>query len=592
VKKVLKKNGIELTKIALHDGAVPLGTPVLGVGFPFGQDSVKVGVGHVAGSHHVWGNLALQHSAPINPGNSGGPLLNKDGTKAYGINYAKSVYKGAERMSYAIPAWRIKHIMAVYKRNNPGDLTRYVVEFPAVDDGPKGVVDINSQKALYKMTGCSKGVYLAAVKPTSAFATADPPILSGSFLTKVDGVALDAFGEGQRPGYNVQGAKFEDLMYMRKDVLASQTLEVCHKGKVTTHKVSLKYDPAKHADAVPFVREPFLSKQAYELFGDIGVMPLTVNFANIARLRHLWKAGQYAPQRWKMQNYLTSSPKLVVNYVRWGSPWFKTMKRGEIVRSVNKQNVSTVAQLHQAIIPPKMKKEIAKHRRELRGDRVFLEDDADTHKKFVPMMFEVKTDQGHTLAGYFFYTAKIMLKKAKINKKFKTPVTVFAWKKIHELWSLRKRVKAYREEKRRARQRAREPDEELDDYDLLLVQRGRTLDGPGATPAEEDAELEALVHEFAAEMNETPSSALDFSEADQLEQEEREQLEDLGEEEEEEAYTEPAGPLECQEVQHGGRASCEPLWQSEEERFWVNATEKEIEGIDWESDVREVLSTV
>ena len=53
----------------------PMGTEVVAMGFPLGQNLLKISKGVVAGNQEVEGNICIQSTAPISPGNSGGPLL-------------------------------------------------------------------------------------------------------------------------------------------------------------------------------------------------------------------------------------------------------------------------------------------------------------------------------------------------------------------------------------------------------------------------------------------------------------------------------------------------------------------------------------
>jgi serine protease Do len=50
-----------------------------------------------------------QTDAPINPGNSGGPLMNVDG-ELIAINFA--LREGAENISFAIPAKKVREVLA------------------------------------------------------------------------------------------------------------------------------------------------------------------------------------------------------------------------------------------------------------------------------------------------------------------------------------------------------------------------------------------------------------------------------------------------------------------------------------------------
>ena len=93
----LQKNGIHVTKP---------GDRVEAIGFPLGQDNIKMSRGIVSG--HQFNKYQID--SPINPGNSGGPVL-RDG-KVIGIVSSGIFF--SNDIGYAVPIERyfqIKHVM-------------------------------------------------------------------------------------------------------------------------------------------------------------------------------------------------------------------------------------------------------------------------------------------------------------------------------------------------------------------------------------------------------------------------------------------------------------------------------------------------
>ena len=98
---------------------VMIGETVIAIGNPLGlENSVTVGV--ISGKDRNFSSSSctyvcsglLQTDASINPGNSGGALLNLDG-ELVGINLA--VVQNAQNIGFAIPAFKIKKLMATVK---------------------------------------------------------------------------------------------------------------------------------------------------------------------------------------------------------------------------------------------------------------------------------------------------------------------------------------------------------------------------------------------------------------------------------------------------------------------------------------------
>ena len=96
----LQKNGIHVTKP---------GDRVEAIGFPLGQDNIKMSRGIVSG--HQFNKYQID--SPINPGNSGGPVL-RDG-KVIGIVSSGIFF--SNDIGYAVPIERYFQIKHVMKKN-------------------------------------------------------------------------------------------------------------------------------------------------------------------------------------------------------------------------------------------------------------------------------------------------------------------------------------------------------------------------------------------------------------------------------------------------------------------------------------------
>jgi len=84
----------------------------LGIGYPLGEESVKITEGNING--HFMGDI--QTDTTINPGNSGGPLVLKSNNNVVGINYA-GLGGGLQNINFAIP---IDYVNNFRKLNSNG----------------------------------------------------------------------------------------------------------------------------------------------------------------------------------------------------------------------------------------------------------------------------------------------------------------------------------------------------------------------------------------------------------------------------------------------------------------------------------------
>ncbi len=95
------------------DDSILIGETVIAIGNPYGLDhTVTTGVVSALGrtlqtQGAVYQDI-VQTDASINPGNSGGPLLDIRG-RLIGINTA--IHRDAQGIGFAIPIWRVRHVV-------------------------------------------------------------------------------------------------------------------------------------------------------------------------------------------------------------------------------------------------------------------------------------------------------------------------------------------------------------------------------------------------------------------------------------------------------------------------------------------------
>ena len=103
----------------LDSDLVKQGEQVRAVGYPLGQDKLKLSQGIISG----YQNYHFQTDAPINPGNSGGPLVD-DNNNVIAINSQKISADMADNIGYSVP---IKYFNILYDSFLPADESKPVI---------------------------------------------------------------------------------------------------------------------------------------------------------------------------------------------------------------------------------------------------------------------------------------------------------------------------------------------------------------------------------------------------------------------------------------------------------------------------------
>lgn len=340
----LAEESMQLQPLSISTSVPSMGLPVVAVGFPMGMNNLKISSGVVAGNEDVEGLNCIQSTAPISPGSSGGPLLLKDGTEVVGINFAKSASLDAENINYVIPAWRIRGVVNTYKQlaaEQSGVKSRMQVRIPEAD-----AVIVEANAALHAVQNCSEGLFMSFLGSKSFFLQADPPVPQQSFLTKVRGIEIDEFGMGKDANYCEDRVRYTDLIYMQDDYTGAVEVEVCHKGRLTTHQVPLDWKEDAYDQGILYVDEPAFEENLtqYVIFGDIAVMQLTFNHIELLYKANPSLAGFLQPD-------LMDSTRLIMPFVSPGSYASEFLRPGSIVKRVNGHEVYTLDDFKEHFVP-------------------------------------------------------------------------------------------------------------------------------------------------------------------------------------------------------------------------------------------------
>ncbi|CAJ1440609.1 unnamed protein product [Effrenium voratum] len=309
-KQTLAKAGISVQALALSSKVAEMGQDVVALGFPLGQNSLKISKGNVAGNEIVNSNLCIQSTAPISPGNSGGPLLDDAGREVYGVNFAGATR--GENINYVIPAFRVQALMNLHLKEQAAQPWRRL----GFKTPGHGLTVIQPNQALYNFTeGCKEGVFVGRVHQDGFMSKAAPPLKEGSMLLSVAGRKLDGFGKADIKELMMGKAALEDLFFIQSDLKSEVAFQSCFDGKVVEHKVNTS-STAEFGQGIVYIDEPVTEglTQQYEIFGDVGVMAMSQNHI----LEAFARSGSPKVTRWLLPEH-AQQQRLMVIYVRPGS---------------------------------------------------------------------------------------------------------------------------------------------------------------------------------------------------------------------------------------------------------------------------------
>jgi S1-C subfamily serine protease len=323
-----------------------------------------------------------------------------------GVNFASSVSEGAQNINYVVPAIHVVQVLEEFHRvstnvSNPATFgssvdtdSTTVLPSDASTEGalanenqtnlirshqpssvqsehdphrrqdartpenkyphiqlriaPIDAISIEASDALYNTSGgCTSGVFVSRILPTSALHFAEPPIPERSFLISVDNVTLDSFGMGRTADFLGDPTSFESLMMLKEKVDDPVSLMVCQQGLQTNHVVSIRWRP-EYAVGVHDVEEPRFEERAleFDFFAGVTLMQMTLN-----HIAELLKDGHAQTlTRWMLPEN-QHMPRLLITHVEEGTYASRVLSPGMVVQKINEKNVSTLADLRKDFCP-------------------------------------------------------------------------------------------------------------------------------------------------------------------------------------------------------------------------------------------------
>ena len=309
---------------------ITYGTSVIALGYPLGQNKLKLTAGVVSGLQYG----SIQTDTSINPGNSGGPLIDKSTNKVIGINFSRSASSKAENIGYAIPINIFKLYQDSILKNKYEKVK--ILYFPAL-----GVQFTNCNHSLLRFKNIKNknvGYYINTVLKNSPFDKNN--VLPGDILYSIDNTPIDFFGEITMPWFV---GKIHIYHYIKFKYKAGDEInfKIYRNNKLLEKKITIT------SSVFYKIRYmyPLFEKQKYEVIGGIIFMNLTLNHFNHLNNLDMLKYKLIVN---RIKN------KVVITNILNGSKIYndKILSPGNIVKKINKIHVNSIEDLTKAMNKP------------------------------------------------------------------------------------------------------------------------------------------------------------------------------------------------------------------------------------------------
>ncbi len=302
---------------------VKRGESIMALGYPLGQETLKITQGVVSGFQDLDGEVFLQVTAALNPGNSGGPCINEIG-EAVGIS--TSIIPEAQNIGYVVPIDDVKAVVKAMHSLN-------IVHRPVLG------CDYNySSSAMLNYFGNPPpgGIYINKVYKKTSFDEAG--ICAGDMIYKINQHELDIYGDtnvawsDDKIHFTGLLHRFEigqeiDILYYRRGKRMETTISFCMQNPLPIRFMF-----------------PEFEKIVYEILGGLVIMPLTFN--------HI---GAFDERYKDLSKYLLRNNqyegRLVISNIFQNSPaqQARVLEVGDILESVNGHVVRTVEDFCKAV---------------------------------------------------------------------------------------------------------------------------------------------------------------------------------------------------------------------------------------------------
>ena len=300
---------------------IKMGDDVIAVGFPLGQEYIKITKGVISGYQYG----LFQTDTTINPGNSGGPLIWRN--MVIGIN--SSIIKTAQNVGFAIP---ISYYRVIEDRLRSGEI---FVKRPKL-----GVEYNNVNKDLLNFmdSECVKGVYVGTIYEESPILKSG--LREGDILCSINGKKVDNYGLIDYNSHKITIFDYTQLIKMDDNVRISYWHQLNKKMENKKFKFSYFDLPIR-------MKYPIYENIDYQIFAGFIFMDLSLNHIPFYKyLRHYF------------QNEYRIKPLIIITKVLPGSTVanMDVIGDGNFVAKINGIRVDTVMRLQKALLKPLEKK--------------------------------------------------------------------------------------------------------------------------------------------------------------------------------------------------------------------------------------------
>lgn len=324
------------------------GEEVYAVGFPLGQNNLKISKGVISGRQ----DGLIQTSAPLNPGNSGGPLLYKD--KVIGINISKVTF--ASNVGYAAP---ISHYYVIdgYRKSSQPLVVRPTIGFEFVYTNHAYFESKSIKKCL--------GVLLCFVYKNSPAWKAGLRI--GDVLCEINGYKIDNTGLIDKRWFN-EKMSIDDIINTFK-IGNKIKISYFSKGKIKKTTILLEEFKPIISTKYPI----YDNDNKYEVFGGFIVAELSLN--NIKDMISELKTNILHKKYAGLLKWLVSKNR--EERVCWIVHVFSNsivkneeiLKMGDVIKKVNGKNIKSIDDYRKALA---LSKKFIKY--ELEGNKEYVMD--------------------------------------------------------------------------------------------------------------------------------------------------------------------------------------------------------------------------
>lgn len=356
---------------------IKIGKEVLAIGYPLGQDKLKITKGIVSGIQDTY----IQIDASINPGNSGGPLIYED--KVIGINTAKIVQIGTEGIGYANPIniySNLKERMFSKKSKPLSSKNSSIVSYikndvVRIENFSLGILvdDCTKELMQYYGTTSPSGIQMTRVFNNSPLTIGEDPAKDGDILCKIEDFDIDNHGECTVPWnrekvshtevfnrlaltqYTIRVEYYTILEQKQTGGFMINTLSDWLKNVTGTTEIRKEYQiigklvkktipivPAKSIFKIWKFYPPY-DEVKYVSFGGIVMMNLSMNHIMMKNFQHLF---------YNYINKLDNSVVIITKILPSSVKIDNILQEGDVIREINGKLIEKIEDVGEALKIP------------------------------------------------------------------------------------------------------------------------------------------------------------------------------------------------------------------------------------------------